>query len=480
MSRTIIEVLPADEYGSAFYIWLYEPRSPGGAQAKSFPYSAGDPIPVKFQSGVGGVGEIGQYILDALCEHPAVKNAIQALLQSSPGMTQPLLVRMSAAAEGVPWETLFANGLFLALDQRWPIARTSPWVQGTWRKDFQPPLRVMVILAADDADATSEWLGLLKSLETARFPVSVSALVADEKLLKKIAGTRSRVVSVEAQPVPLGREIIEVIKGFGPHILHFFCHGLTEEGIPYLQIGTLLSSIKAGKPLKLGSAELRQVLGEDLWLVTLNCCRSATAADGVGSLAFTLMLDGAPLVVAMREPVSDTDANAFSRVFYRALMSPLGKVAAQPGQEFEIDWPATLYEPRMELCEAHRGSAPCLVAAQSIRAWTLPVLYMGCGSFILRGEAPPADSRPIGAVSSQIPPRLLQLLGLRRDAAPALTEEERAAAQVQLLLLRQLVDQQLGAPPEAVDEYRRRIKELEVKLYGNSSRTPEPSREPEP
>jgi hypothetical protein len=473
MSRTIIEVHPTNADCTTFAVWLFAPPSAEGELSMPFPYSATDPIPMAFHGGSGAVTEIGEYIVKALFQHDHVKQAIEALLLSASGSPQQLLVRIAEGTETMPWETMFTAGSFLALNPRTSIARMSLQAEGATCWDFQPPLRILAILAADNVDATSEWTELLNSLESAPFAVSVKALVAQDELKTRIASTKSRIVSAEADFVPPGRQVLEVIKAYRPNILHFFCHGLMRGG-SFLQIGTRLSHIDAGAPVLLTDADLREAKSAEMWLATLNCCRGAQAADGAASLVFKLMAAGIPAVAGMREPVSETDANLFTGGFYRALMGALGPIAAQPGQEVEVDWPAMMYEPRMDLCEAHRGNAPCPIAALTSREWTLPVMYLRLSSFLLRGIAPSVDTPPIGPVTSKIPKQVVGLfdgLRLKRGAAPALTDEERTARQTELQLLRQLLSQDLGAPPEALEAYRRRIQQLEGELFGAGART---------
>jgi hypothetical protein len=471
MIPTIVEVHPA---GPGFTIHLSEPRHiPEAWQSRPFPYSTTDPIPAAFQAGAGRVDEIGGYMMDALSQHPAVKQAIEQQLSGGEDATRPLLVRVPIEAESLPWETLFANGSFLALDRRWPIARLSPGDGEKSVKDFQPPLRILAVLAADekvtDTDDASEWRALLQSLEAAAFPVVVKALVAQDALRDEINATRSRTVTAEADFVPPGRRLVQEIGSYKPHILHFFCHGLSVNGTSTLQIGTRLFVKQAGSPVHFRPNDIQQSLASDLWLVTLNCCESAQSNDGVGSFAFTLVSQGVPAVAGMRKPVSATNANTFTRGFYRALIQELGAVLKQLDQDVEIDWPAMLHEPRMDLAEANRGPDPLPTAAQSCWAWTLPALYLGWRSHQLVGRPPAADTRPIGPVVSKVPSRLLGLLGLRGETGPVLSAEQRAYAQAKLELLRELVRLQLGAPQEVLDEYRAEIEELERQLYGSTS-----------
>lgn len=477
MTRTIIEVRPNR---SGFRVFLYEPPGhPKASQDLPFPYSARHEIPLAFDRGTGSVDAMGKYMMNALSKHPAVREAIEHHLDDGPGA---LLVRTALGTETLPWETLFARGSFMALDRRWPIARQDPraGAREASRADFQPPLRVLAILAADEkttdtADA-SQWKALSEALAKAKFPVAVTALVARDDLLNTINGFRSPIVRAEAEFVPPGRELLEQAGSYEPpHILHFFCHGLVlpDSNKAMLQLSTRTSVLGAGKPVELEAGDIKELGGDTAWLATLNCCRSASPTDGVGSLAFAVMQNGIPTVTGMREPVSVPDANAFTRAFYAELMAELAAVVEHQGEKTDIDWPSMLFEPRMAIAEANCGRDPIPIAAQSSRAWTLPALYLGWSFYQLVGRPAPADVRPTGRVTSRIPPRLLRWLApVRRNVAPALSEEERARIQTQINLLRDLEAKSLGAPPEVLEQYRRQITVLERQVYGA---TPESS-----
>ena len=468
MTRTIIEVHPD---GSDFRIFLYEPSGhPVASHVMPFPYSADDAIPLAFHRGTGGVDEIGTYMYKALSEHPAILAAIESQLNDGPGA---LLVRTAVGTEALPWETLFARGSFIALDEGgWPIARLDPRAGATAvsRADFQPPLRVLAILAADEkktdtADA-SQWEALSESLEKAKFPIEVTALVASDDLRSTINSFRSPVVRAEADFVPPGRELFDQVGSYEPpHILHFFCHGmvLPANDQPLLRLSTRLSRRAGDEPVQLAAGDVKKLGGATAWLATLNCCRSASATDGVGSLAFAVMQNGIPAVAGMREPVSVPDANAFTKAFYAALMAELGTVIEQQGQDTDIDWPSMLFEPRMAI-------AKDLIAAQSCREWTLPTLYLGWSAYQLVGRPAPPDTRPTGRVTSKAPRSLLRLVApLRRNLAPALSEEEHVRIRTQLDFLRDLEAKSLGAPQEVLEQYRAQIVELERNLYGASA-----------
>src|SRR5438045_2202321 len=83
------------------------------------------------------------------------------------------------------------------------IWMSEPRLQGAENlADFQPPLEVFAILAADESSAAEEWAGLLSAFESANFQVVLKVLVAEKDLHEEISATNSKVVSIEAGYVP--------------------------------------------------------------------------------------------------------------------------------------------------------------------------------------------------------------------------------------------------------------------------------------
>ena len=471
MTRTVVGLVRKDP---DFLMYLYEPPHIDDAEELvRFPYSADDQAPAAFAEGEDRMSEIGAYMMKALFEHPAIKQAILQQLTKENHDSQPLLVRVPREAETLPWETLCAREGFLALDERWPIARLCPFERDPTTTDFQPPLRVMALIAADDGPGCdwdkSEWRALLGSLESADFRVSVKALVANPRLLEEIEATDSTIVDVDASHVGRRRDLIQAITDFEPNILHFFCHGREVGGRPSLQIGTRGSINKVTPALTFEAADIPTQNASELWLVLLNCCGSAAANHSVGSFAFTLVDDGVPAVVGMRQEVEVTHANAFTESFYEVLVGKLSKSLKRFNEEVEIEWPAMMHKPRMAIAEMCAGEDGARVGAESSREWTLPALYLAHRSHRLIGRPPPADTPPTGPVTSKLPPSLLTnrlARRLRGPTAPTISDEDRAYAETKLAVLRELESQGPGMPSGALDALRAESKKLERMLYG--------------
>jgi hypothetical protein len=462
MSRVVIEVHPGFE-GQGFQVVLSEPETiAGGWVAREFPYNPADPIPSGFDDGRSTVSQVGEYLVEKLRSHPAVRQALDGLLAAAQGAAaSPLYIRLTPDAEGLPWESLFdRNARFLALDRRWPVARMGR--EGGRRTpaiDFHPPLRVMAVLAAGEVDATDEWTGLYGSLQRATFPVALRVLVAQDDLHAVVGAAGNGNVAVSVGFVPPDRGLLDEIANFRPNVLHFFSHGRVAHGFPSIDIATRASW---GDPdgrgrvvLDPASLGVQQAL-ESVWVLTLNVCRGAQAG-GAGSLVYSLLATGFPVVAGMREPVAERDAHAFCRGFYRSLVELIGQAPAD-GREIELDFAAALYEPRMEICEEHRGDASCLDAAAASREWTLPVLYVRHGGLAIRRRAPE-------------PPPVVEQPAAPEEATDA--ELARATIQAKLGVLRDLLAAPLpGTDPRAIGAFRAEVARLESELYAQNDRVP--------
>lgn len=102
------------------------------------------------------------------------------------------------------------------------------------------------------------------------------------------------------------------------HVLHFMGHGsfrASGGGILYLET-------KDGGADPVQGEDLANTLAgfPQLRLVVLNTCQSARVSeDSFTGVAVSLVVGGLPAVIAMRSPISDAAAIAFSRAFYQRL-----------------------------------------------------------------------------------------------------------------------------------------------------------------
>jgi hypothetical protein len=184
------------------------------------------------------------------------------------------------------------------------------------------------------------------------------------------------------------------VREFAPNVLHFFCHGATEQS-SYLLIATMDDF--ARRPQTEGFAvetrEIKRLLGglldlpPDIWLVTLNACRGAAAPEQGRSLVRHLASEGLPAVVGMREMVAADDSHAFAESFYEELIAKLAEVA-RTNDVVEIEWAELVREPRRRILDRYLQGRPAGQGARDVKEWSLPIVYVGQESFIIRNTGP--------------------------------------------------------------------------------------------
>jgi len=281
------------------------------------------------------VQEAGRKLFDELSKHPAIAPAIAAALQQQQGGCSPICLRLddSALADDLPWEAVCGLGIsgvqeFFALDERWPVVRmrevmeTEPVSVYT----LEPPLRITVVLSAAGrtpqtrAPARPQWDRVRETVDKhlqVNNPVQVKVTVfaGEEDLRNHIRD--ANLPWVTAGLIADQASFLNAIKDSRPQILHFFCHG-TAEGIPHLRIGSYTDwEVEREPSIALTARELRQSADPDqnTWLVTLNCCESATRAADARSLASSLVAAGFPAALGMREAIEVQQAHLLCGFF---------------------------------------------------------------------------------------------------------------------------------------------------------------------
>lgn len=346
------------------------------------------------------VRRAGERLYRGLAGHPDLDLALGQAKGDAPGSRRPLYVwlRAGANAEQIPWEALcLPDGTFMGLDPRWSIARmVKPRVGDPGARPFAPPLRMAVMLSCWDIPADQEWAELEAAVRAT--PLAVELLVfAGEPELQGTIANSGLSVQVEGVPEPeRADELKRQIAAFRPHVVHFFCHGSTNQG-PHLELASTADWLRGSADTSLfleadAVGELSDQI-ERAWLVVLNCCEGAALSDQLQSLARNLVFDaGFPAVVGMREPILSADATSFSRVFFRALFDAVQACMNSGGGE--LDWTALLVDPRRTLVQ--RAGGVFGVTAQGRREWTLPVLYLQPDTFVLTpAAAAPATSHEV-------------------------------------------------------------------------------------
>ncbi len=248
----------------------------------------------------------------------------------------PELSRLHA----LPWELLYRGEVqeFLSLSDRTLVARylDVPQPERPWLRPR--PLRILAVLS-DLASAGYPALDLERERryleETARQDGVELVLLEDARR--------------EALAEALAKERF--------HILHFSGHGWFDETTGE---GGLCFKAPDGSADRVSGKALATELGtfRDLQLIFLNACSTATVApESTGSpflgAAAALVLAGFPAVVAMRVPISDAAAIAFSRAFYGRLLA---------GDPLET----SLLQGRLAISRLDPGSAE----------WSTPILFL--------------------------------------------------------------------------------------------------------
>lgn len=407
MPNTVIRL----QEDAAGHVQFYLERPSNWPQSKLLVELQGDPAQPPY-SGLNvnpvaafAVRDAGVALLNDLRRHPAIAQQLAQVL-NAPGMItpKPLGIEVeSTKADSLPWEALYENTCaFLALDPRWPISRLLQANVDDVQVDylFCAPLRIAAVLSAPGnipqtkISSSDEWNSLKQAMATAgpanAGNIQVLALVCEQNL--KDAVDASGIPGVRTEFIRDRGQLAREIRTFGPHILHFFCHGASEDP-PYLRIGSLLNwereengtILFEGKDIRLDADP-----NQSVWLVVLNCCETASGGvaevRGVRNLAANLVRSGFPAVLGMREPVDAGNARLLTQEFYRELFSfvfglPVG------GPPISVEWSTMLVEGRQTL-KATLGPGR-IDAACHIKEWAIPAIYVRMDPFRLRRVSPP-------------------------------------------------------------------------------------------
>lgn len=383
MSRTIISVqeLPMGD-DVVVYFRLSEPtdvpegekscllvcRPNQGVFSDLAAIVAGDPDAIANEL----VKAAGAEVFQALSGHPGVQSALDGTVHAADPPTRPIFIEtLATASESLPWEAIYhPAGQFLSLDARFPMAR----IPGGSRveaveRSFEPPLRIAAVLGAADRDATPEWKALHKAIEVSGIDCHVSLFVAQRELYEQMEAEADDRVDLHWIPSD-ANGLIDRLVSAHPHLLHVFCHGVAQP-TGYLEVATRQHLEMGAEPVYLEKTHLGR-LKSTVWLVTLDACEGAAPASNGHSLAYSLVKEGLPAAIGMREPIDSKAANVFCGAFYRGLLSFMSERLVA-GQTFVVPWWEFMHAPRSALCDLHPG--PTSVKAALYKEWTLPVLY---------------------------------------------------------------------------------------------------------
>jgi hypothetical protein len=419
MTRQIV-VQIATMSGSRYLVELE--RAPNVPEFGNVEFFECDPAALPPWDAPNAVRDYGKALMTKLLgAHPLVKKAVEYALELDPADDCPIFIHLKNCldAERLCWETLCDDkGRFLALDKRWQVARMAdaPRLVPKDPVEFRLPLKVMGILSATGVDAAPEWEAFYKAVQGARnagLPICVDAVIGDEPVFDKVKAIQGD-HQLTCTPLTNQNDIFTRIDNFGPNIVHFFCHGSAEYGVPRLELANFNDAASHSSVHLMVEDLLTNAGMRDAWLVTLNCCEGGAATREVHSLAYSLVSKGVYAAVGMLEPVNALDAHEFCTYFYPAIFRRLKKIAqsVQTGSGEPLDWVNALYEPRVALRDRH--SDPNLD-----RQWSLPVLIVQPQPLRVRGPVaaagvPPsqdekrAHEETIEGLLATIPPEKMQ------------------------------------------------------------------------
>lgn len=444
--RAVIEVKNLAQIGSFFELREKLIHPTVAIQPSSLGCGPDDPEFVTFRqqpAANGFTAAVGRRLYDALNGSPSVAEQLAIAISHH----RPVYITdQGAEAQALPWEALCrsTDGMFLALDGGLPVGRMVGALEAReiGRYVYDPPVRVLAVLAAAGGDARDTAIEEWRSLSTAVFasatPCRLRVIGADgdvQEAVEANTGVDGFEFLVEPDTV------LAAVRDFRPHLIHLFCHGFTEPE-PKLELATR-GDQRGPDPtrgsVKLDRRSFAKIRAEDpsLLLVTLNCCLGAAASDSGQPVARQIVQEGVPAVVAMQEPVDRRDAHLFCRYFYASVLAALGRALEGPAPQ-DFDWAETLAESRHRLVAAHE---PQLGGPEHTKEWTLPVVYVHSDPFRVAGRVAPGVD----------PVRVAELMAQLDE----LEQSRNELAKVP------------NMPSEALDAIDRKIASIETELFGS-------------
>ena len=320
---------------------------------------------------------VGELIRRDLDRHDQIKDSLQKIFRAE-GHTPIHFILGAPEADDYPWEILYDKDELFVDARRWPIGRIKNSNNRHVDVNFRPPLRVLAVLAAtgpadNNISAVREWRAIRQALESKGVDFHLRALVCEDELYEEISKIRSEKLTVDWIP-DSENEILNRITEWQPRLVHFFCHGAggTE---PVLMVGTrgdregkLVGNIKMTAN-KLADSDQQG----SVWLITLNCCESAS---GTANFASALVVAGIPAAVGMRQKVGYMDAHVFAESLYAELGVLLGRIGTKKDPQ-TLEFAPAIAKARYRILEkvAQQQEQPPAAVASECMEWTFPVLY---------------------------------------------------------------------------------------------------------
>nr|WP_269781560.1 CHAT domain-containing protein [Nocardia bovistercoris] len=216
--------------------------------------------------------------------------------------------------------------------------------------------------------------------------------------------------------------LVPRIAALAPHILHVFCHGAVRDEQAVLELATVSDFDRGTSSVIVPAIELAHAAARTgTWLAHLNTCRSAQATGEQLTHAEEFVNTGVPVAIGMKRQINDTDAVAFSAMFYRSVYTRIAAILARGAGRHEMAWADTMVEARQKLRDMHVDDVA------EADAWTVPVMYTRRGTFTLDIAAPGQSENDLQRAISEttVIDGLADLLAID---APEVAADLRAAA----------------------------------------------------
>lgn len=347
------------------------------------------------------VQRVGETIRQDLLNAPDIGEWLQRTFRD-PTATSIHFVLGAPGSDDYPWEVLYDPQQGFVDAVRWPIGRIKNTTKRPVNLDFAPPTQVLAVLTAPGTEqaqvsARPEWDALYEALEQSGVPYRLHAFVCEQDLLQTINGLGNSRISAEV--VDSAQQILGAITQLKPRLVHFFCHGVGGAE-PQLLIGRVTDWVAR----RFGRTKLtpKQIANSDLdgftWLVTLNCCDSASATKDTSNFAAALVVEGVPAAIGMRQPVRNTDAHAFAGALYSELGLLLASLLAKT-QPSPLEFTSAVAIARRAVFQAIQRRDPECTEGECLE-WTLPVLYSRIEPIDVKNALPPGIIALLNAVST--------------------------------------------------------------------------------
>ncbi len=367
-----------------------------------------DAAPMEGAEPPPGPAEVGKQLYNALFQGEVQERFISSLARvDERGSALRIRLKMDLDEPGLadvaslPWELLYpgAEKGFLNTSESTPVIRSLDVGQPTRPYPFQPPMRILVVIANPEGSADLD--------------------LTDERAAIEASWGKLPDVEVDFLDQATVQGLREKLGEKDYHVFHFMGHGDFNRET---NRGCLLFDDGKGGVQQVDSGTLQMLLRDErasLRLVFLNACKTAVAGqehavDPFAGVATSLIRVGIPALVAMQFPISDPAAIVFSATFYDKLV-----------QGAPVD---------VAMVEARKAIRTEDISTME---WATPVLFMRSPDGVLfeHGEAkkrpppppPPPDEVPTKEVAKQ--PVTDVEAGAEVDKSIATTSKRSDAAQ---------------------------------------------------